>query len=168
MALIQTVDGGADVNQASSQRKGQIIMKEFTTTPMDRKVLAIVREWSDKEFEQAFGFPRIPMVRHVVRFDDTQQDWHKDPGYNQTFLANQQSYANQLLLRRGHLFLNDVFDLLKMNRTRFGQTSGWTVNLIDGKLDFGFSTDDEFMSGFTCDVDLVFYVRENLHLILPD
>lgn len=142
-------------------------MKEFTTTPLDRKVLAVVREWSDKEFEQAMGFERIPLVHHSVWYDKNNQNWEKDPGYNQNFLANQQSYATMLLAQRGHLFLNDVFDLLKIDRTRAGQTSGWTDDMLDGELDFGFSGDEDFMNGYVPDVNLYFSVREDLHLTLP-
>jgi hypothetical protein len=51
---------------------------------------------------------------------------------------------NNLLEIRGHVFLNDCFDALRMPRTREGQVTGW---VMDGKgdrfVDFGFMTNND-------------------------
>ena len=51
--------------------------------------------------------------------------WTKDPEYNLMFLKNQQRYANDKLRMNGHLFLNEVYDLLGIPRTKAGNVVGW-------------------------------------------
>lgn len=58
-------------------------------------------------------------------FDDGCNGWTKDPEYNLMFLKNQQRYANDLLKSRGHLFLNEVYDMLGIPRCKAGQAVGW-------------------------------------------
>ena len=60
-------------------------------------------------------------------FDDGCAGWTKDPEYNLMFLRDQQRYANDLLKAKGHLFLNEVYDLLGIPRTKAGQIVGWTM-----------------------------------------
>lgn len=66
--------------------------------------------------------------------------------HNFFFLKAQQCAANDMLHARGHLFLNEVLDLLGMKRTTEGAVLGWLDNGDgDGYVDFGFSdyyTDD--------------------------
>lgn len=74
-------------------------------------------------------------------FDEGNPNWRKTPEYNLVFLKSQQSYANDLLLSRGHLFLNEVYDMLGMDRTQAGQVVGWVVgegdDAGDNYVDFG-------------------------------
>jgi hypothetical protein len=51
--------------------------------------------------------------------------WTKDPEYNLMFLRNQQRYANDILRSKGHLFLNEVYDMLGIPRTKAGNIVGW-------------------------------------------
>jgi hypothetical protein len=138
-------------------------------TPLDRRVLSITDAWTDKEFYMAFGFERIQMPRTIsyeTRFDASCSGWHKHPGYNQSLLVNQQAYAGTLLLKQGHLFLNEVLDLLTLPRTQLGATSGWTVDLMCEEVDFGLEKYPEFLNGHEQDVNLKFEVYENIHLRL--
>lgn len=74
-------------------------------------------------------------------FDDGCVGWTKDPEYNLMFLKDQQRYANDLLKSRGHLFLNEVYDMLGINRTKAGQVVGWIYDeknpVGDNYIDFG-------------------------------
>lgn len=74
-------------------------------------------------------------------FDDGNPGWSKDPEQTLFFLKQQQSYANKLLQERGHLFVNEVYDLLGFKRTPMGNLAGWVydeVNPIgDNFVDFG-------------------------------
>ena len=74
-------------------------------------------------------------------FDDGCTGWTKDPEYNLMFLKNQQRYANDLLKSRGHLFLNEVYDMLGIPRTKAGQVVGWIYDEEypngDNFVDFG-------------------------------
>lgn len=79
---------------------------------------------------------------YVKFYDETCKGWTKDAELNRSFLVAQQTYANQLLERRGHVFLNDVFDLLGMKRTQAGSVVGWIYDDDneegDNHIDFGF------------------------------
>lgn len=75
-------------------------------------------------------------------FDQTCSSWSKGAEWNLTFLMGQQSYANDLLSIRGHMFLNEIYDMLGMERTQAGQVVGWKVDKKghsrgDGYISFG-------------------------------
>ena len=70
-------------------------------------------------------------------YDDGCKEWSKMPDYNLTFLKCQQNYANDLLQSRGHIFLNEVYDLLGIPRTSEGAVVGWVKGHGDDFVDFG-------------------------------
>lgn len=70
-------------------------------------------------------------------FDESSSSWQRAPGYNQMFIRAQQAYANDLLNSRGHVFLNDVHDMLGLSRTQEGAVVGWVLGNGDGFIDFG-------------------------------
>jgi len=61
-------------------------------------------------------------------FDEMSPNWAKTPEYNLVFLRLQQSYLNDLLKIRGHVFLNEVYDRLGIPRTQAGQIVGWVYS----------------------------------------
>lgn len=76
---------------------------------------------------------------YKVLFDESNVNWNKAHEYNQLFLNAQQNYANDLLRARGHVFLNDVHDMLGLPRTKAGQIVGWVYDGDgDNYIDFGF------------------------------
>lgn len=65
-------------------------------------------------------------IEHYDRFfDGGSKAWTKDSAYNKMFLLTQQRYADDLLRARGHLYLNEVYDMLGIPRTKAGQVMGW-------------------------------------------
>lgn len=64
--------------------------------------------------------------------EETSKNWSDDPRVNQLVLRNAEEHINNTLRRRGHVFLNDVYDLLGMTRTSHGAISGWLFT--DNKL----------------------------------
>ena len=74
-------------------------------------------------------------------WDDGNIGWDKNPEYNRMFLARQQSYLNDKLRTKGHLFLNEVYDALGFNRTKAGNVVGWIYDeknpVGDNFVDFG-------------------------------
>lgn len=80
---------------------------------------------------------------YSIVFDDGNAGWEKDAECNKFFLVQQQNYANDLLKTRGHLFLNEVYDLLGARRTKSGAQVGWIYDPDhdhfggDGFVDFG-------------------------------
>lgn len=80
-------------------------------------------------------------------FDEDSGVWKKDAEINRIFLQAQQNYANNILAMRGHLFLNEVYDWLDLERTTEGSVVGWIFNGNgDNYVDFGMF--DAYNSGF--------------------
>lgn len=74
-------------------------------------------------------------------FDEGCSAWQNDPEYNLMFLKAQQQYANDLLKSKGHLFLNDVYEMLGLPISKAGQVVGWIYDpknpIGDNFVDFG-------------------------------
>lgn len=75
-------------------------------------------------------------------FDASNPNFQRNMDYNLTFLYQNQDYANDLLRTRGHLFLNEVYDMLGMPRSTAGAIVGWTFdssrskdNFVDFRID---------------------------------
>mgnify|MGYP001176623928 CR=1 FL=1 len=73
---------------------------------------------------------------YAVYFDSKSRNYENNPDYNRMFLRAQESYANDRLQARGHLFLNEVLDDLDLPRTPAGQIVGWTKDGPDGYVNF--------------------------------
>lgn len=73
--------------------------------------------------------------------------WSKDPEFNLMFLKRQQAYANDLLKSRGHLFLNELRDMLGLGRTQAGNVVGWIYDEKnpngDNYVDLGLMNQDD-------------------------
>ena len=74
-------------------------------------------------------------------FDELHPDWMKDAERNLFYLKARQSQANDMLKARGHLFLNEVYDMLGFERTKAGAVVGWVYDpdepIGDNFVDFG-------------------------------
>lgn len=101
-------------------------------------------------------------------FDEACPSWSKNPEHNMLFIRNQQRFANDLLRARGHLFLNEVYDLFDIPRTQAGQIVGWVFGKDgDGYVDFGLydirnSSSRRFVNGDDCSILLDFNVQGNI------
>lgn len=100
-------------------------------------------------------------------FDAASENFAKDPEYNMMFLRRQQDYANEMLKARGHLFLNEVYDLLDIPRSKAGQVVGWVYDKNgntkgDNYVDFGLYRNDQgtrrFVNGLEYNILLDFNV----------
>lgn len=58
-------------------------------------------------------------------FDECNENWEKNADFNMMFLRARQSWANDLLRANGHLFLNDVYEMLGFPKSKAGQIVGW-------------------------------------------
>lgn len=74
-------------------------------------------------------------------FEDGCTGWTKDSELNLCFLRQQQDWANEKLKSDGHLFLNDVYYMLGIPKTKAGQVVGWIYDeenpTGDNFIDFG-------------------------------
>lgn len=98
-------------------------------------------------------------------FDETNPQWDPNPEYNLVFLKSQQAYANNMLTSRGHLFLNEVYDMLGIPRTKAGAVVGWAISKdADNFVDFGlyneaYQSNRDFINGYEKAVWLDFNVQ---------
>ena len=77
-------------------------------------------------------------------FDNGCIGWQKDAEHNKWFILQQERYANEKLRTQGFLFLNDVYDMFGIPRTKTGQIVGWFYDEKKGKdnyVDFGVFSD---------------------------
>lgn len=78
---------------------------------------------------------------YSIVFDDGNPGWNKDPEKTKFFLIQQQNWANEKLQSQGHLFLNEVYDMLGAPRTAYGNEVGWIYDennpIGDNYVDFG-------------------------------
>lgn len=95
-------------------------------------------------------------------FDSSSTQWNRNAEYNLMFLKAQQNYANDLLKSRGHIFLNEVYDMLGIPRSQAGQIVGWVKGEGDDFVDFGIFNDDgdarDFVNGYKDSILLDFNV----------
>lgn len=97
-----------------------------------------------EEVQVIDGDPAALAHSDYARFFDASCSGHtKDPEYNLMQLRNWQAYCNEILKSRGYMFLNEVYDILDIPRTKAGQQVGWTY-VKDGEnpngdnyIDFG-------------------------------
>lgn len=104
-------------------------------------------------------------------YDESCADWTKDPEYNLMFLKAQQQYANDKLVAKGYLFLNEVYSMLGIPETKAGQIVGWIYNtdnpVGDNYVDFGIFDINkpkarDFVNGYERTILLDFNVDGNI------
>lgn len=109
-------------------------------------------------------------------YDDGCKGWTKNPEYNLVFLNQQQAYANRVLQERGHVFLNEVYELLGFPKTQAGQQVGWVYDekgaVGDNFIDFGIYDPNnakarDFVNGYERNIVLDFNVDGPILHILP-
>lgn len=82
--------------------------------------------------------PGVNCSPYARFFDEYSTQWTRNPEYNLMFLNAQQNYANDKLHAQGHLFLNEVYEMLGLPHTQAGSVVGWVLNKGgDNCVDFG-------------------------------
>lgn len=78
---------------------------------------------------------------YSVMFYEGSRGWTKDAALNKVFLVQMQNYANDKLKSQGYLTLNQVYEMLGVRTTGFGQIAGWVYtedgSIGDNFVDFG-------------------------------
>ena len=122
---------------------------EFKTgLKKQKKIDAIIEDENGNETikkEEGLVLPNGQYVSEYAKFfDESCPDWTKSPENNLHFLMLQQAAANEKLKIQGHLFLNEVYDMLGIPRTKAGAVVGWlyrdpeSSNLVTNNfVDFG-------------------------------
>jgi len=86
-------------------------------------------------------------------FDESNPNWQRQAEYNLLFVKGVQNMMNDLLIARGHVTLNDVYDALGIPRSQAGHVVGWIIskdgdNYIDFNIyDFSNEAKRRFVNG---------------------
>ena len=96
--------------------------------------------------------------------------WESNNEYNLMFIKAQERYANDLLKAKKRVFLNEVYEMLGLPRTKAGQIVGWVYNPENSKgdnyIDFGLYSDNlsysDYVNGFDQAILLDFNVDGNI------
>lgn len=132
-AAYATVDKSfKDYRKRVIERFGEAVDKELKYDIKAKKVEKTVTDpetGKEKKVKEMVEITGIDGYSEYARFyDDGCKGWEKDSEYNLLFLRAQERYANDLLITRGHLFLNEVYDMLGIPRTKAGQVVGWVYD----------------------------------------
>ena len=150
---------GEDIDQ---QMRFGLKSKEIKKKDKDGKTVKEKEYYIDPDTN-----PLDNISEYARFFDASSSDFAKDPEYNMMFLRRQQDYANEMLKSRGHLFLNEVYDLLDIPRSKAGQVVGWVYDKNgntkgDNYVDFGLYRNDQgtrrFVNGLEYNILLDFNV----------
>ena len=108
-------------------------------------------------------------------FDETCTGWERNSEYNMMFLRSVQQQMNDLLQSRGHVFLNEVYDALGIQRTKAGQIVGWVYDPenpdVDNYIDFGIydiykPANRNFVNGYEKSIWLDFNVDGDIYSLM--
>jgi hypothetical protein len=174
MAAYTVVDKGfKQYRKNVVDRFGEEIDKELRFNVRSKEIDKVVKdkkgvEKIEKETVQEIDTDALAEYSEFARFfDAASTQFEKDPEYNLMFLRKTQEWANEELKARGHLFLNEVYDMLDIPRTRVGQVVGWIYDTKnpngDNYVDFGiYNTNNEatrrFINGYEYNILLDFNV----------
>lgn len=157
-----------------AERFGEEVEKEIRYNIKAQEIETVVANEDGSEtvvMEEAKVMDPNLYSDYAKFFDEANPNWQNDPEYNLMFLKSQQQYANDLLKARGRLFLNEVYDMLGIDRTKAGQVVGWTYNpnnpTGDNFVDFGiYDMSKErvraFVNGYETNILLDFNVDGNV------
>lgn len=135
---------------------------EETTTDAKGKEKKVKKNVSVVDLSEYSDYARV--------FERGCPNWEEDHEYNMMNLRANERYANDLLVSRGHLFLNEVYDMLGFPRTKAGQIVGWVHDdknpIGDNFVDFGcfeaYSENDDTVNGHGKAIILDFNVDGNV------
>ena len=170
------------VDKGFKEYRGRVIERFGKELDQELRYNIRAKEFDEKVVDEKSGKERIEKKTVSIAdpntysdyarfFDDGCNGWTKDPEDNLYFLKAQQNYANELLKNKGHLFLNEVYDMLGIQRTKAGQVVGWIYDekhpVGDNFVDFGIYNMDiekarDFVNGYERTILLDFNVDGNI------
>ncbi len=111
------------------------------------------------------------MSPYARLFDEGSRNFEKHPELNRMFIHCQQQWAQDQLMVKGYLFLNEVYKELGLEPSQAGQFVGWVAGK-DGKdnyVDFGMfeATNRDFINGVEPRIWLDFNVDGPIYKYLP-
>ena len=102
-------------------------------------------------------------------FDRSCPEWDTNPQFNLKWLRANETAANDILNSRGHIFLNEVYDMIGLPHTSAGAVVGWVKGHGDGYVDFGlYKPDNESARRFINGEDNVVLLDFNVDGVIFD
>lgn len=126
--------------QVEKELRYNIKAKEIEEIVTDEKgKTKTVKEVADVAAE---GWDPSQYSPYAKIFDESHPQWTKDAEMNRYYLLARQAQATDMLRAKGHLFLNEVYDMLRFPRTKAGAVVGWIYDpnrpeYGDSYVDFG-------------------------------
>ena len=122
--------------QVDKELKYDIKAKKFEETVTDPET------GREKKSKNTVSIANPGCSEYARFFDETCKGYERETQYNLMFLRAQQQFANDKLVADGFLFLNDVYDMLGIDKTPTGQLVGWKYDELnndvgDNYVDFG-------------------------------
>ncbi len=105
---------GQDVDRKFASGSDNVLVEEKTSDGKTKTTVGTAA-MKDRPGKSPYG----------VIFDQQSHKFSKEPGRNAMTLQMNQNYANDKLRANGHLFLNEVHDMLGLPRTKAGAVVGW-------------------------------------------
>ena len=154
------------------ERFGEDMDRELRYNIKAKEVQEIVTDENGNE-TTVTSTVEVPEINHENSeyarcFDETCIGWTRDPEYNMMFVTQIQNWANDRLQSKGYLYLNEVYEMRGLQRTKAGQVVGWVYNGDgDNYVDFGiFNIKDKqkrrFVNGYEKSIWLDFNVDGNI------
>jgi hypothetical protein len=115
--------------------------EKFTTVDANGKQKQVI-----KKVSQGGGAGYRALFSEIVAGDGyPNPNWHDLPEIRVMFLRSIERQVNDKLRASGFVFLNEVLELLGLQRTKEGAQVGWVLDspVGDGFIDFGIFGDDE-------------------------
>lgn len=121
------------VAEETGEEKEVEIFKSATQKHLER-----MGDQIDSLEESSSARNKVSRTAFARWFDQSNAMWTNQPGENRFLIANSQNYFNDLLNRRGYVFLNEVYTHLGFQPVPEGQTMGWIRNedFPDTVIDF--------------------------------
>lgn len=158
------------------ERFGEALDKELRYNIKTKEVEEVVtnEDGSETIVKKTAQVADIGKSEYCRFFDETSSNWTRNAEYNKKFLIDMERFANDMLKERGHVFLNEVHDLLGIDRTTAGAVVGWLYRPNDpnhkGDNYISFNICDlyspanrRFVNGFEKSVLLDFNVDGPIH-----
>lgn len=171
-AAYATVDKGfKEYRDRVVERFGKELDKELRYNIKAQEVDEIVideKTGEEKIVTSTVNTPAASRYSDYARcFDQTCEAWTKNPELNLMFLKRQEDYLNDRLQRRGHLFLNEVYDALGFKRTVAGNNVGWIYDekhpTGDNYVDLGlYNLDDMSTRRFVNGLEACVWIDPNV------
>ena len=115
--------------------------------------------------------PNVAHSIYSVVWCEGNTGWTRNAELNKVFLIQTQNAANDKLRLNGILTLNEVYDMLGVPRTAYGQIAGWVYteddSVGDGYVDFGIFNPNnpkacDFVNGYEKSIILDFNCIGNI------